>query len=190
MGNLQNRSAVFCRSEEINREKMPCISLNAEHVQWTKISGIYWVQCSEINDVGESLNQQLALHSEMMWRHWKLNMEWHLKEMLTSLQFFWSKIELIFQNVGVGKLRPNILIMGFMSRWNNPEVKQDLVQEYFHVVQWVPVKSIYRTCYRQVEYFHVVQWVPDKSIYRTCHRQVEYFHVVQWVPVKEYVIDK
>ncbi|XP_061172225.1 solute carrier family 12 member 2-like [Saccostrea echinata] len=40
----------------------------------------------------------------------------------------------IMQNVGIGKLRPNILMMGFMSRWNDPDVDQYLVEEYVNVV--------------------------------------------------------
>lgn len=30
--------------------------------------------------------------------------------------------------------------MGFMSRWNDPEVNKDEVDEYVHVVQWVATR--------------------------------------------------
>ncbi|XP_062588171.1 solute carrier family 12 member 3-like [Saccostrea cucullata] len=40
----------------------------------------------------------------------------------------------VSNNVGIGKLRPNILMMGFMSRWNDPDVDQCEVEEYVNIV--------------------------------------------------------
>ena len=38
-----------------------------------------------------------------------------------------------FQNCGVGKFKPNILVMGFKSNWENDN--PDLIYQYFMTVQ-------------------------------------------------------
>ena len=39
----------------------------------------------------------------------------------------------LFQNVGIGKLRPNILLMGFKSTWMTDDPIQ--IDRYFNVIQ-------------------------------------------------------
>ncbi|XP_056022591.1 solute carrier family 12 member 3-like isoform X2 [Ostrea edulis] len=66
--------------------------------------------------------------------HWLHNRRVKGFYSVTTAENFRTGAQSLMQNVGVGKLKPNILLMGFMSRWNNPEVNQALVEEYFHVV--------------------------------------------------------
>lgn len=40
-----------------------------------------------------------------------------------------------FQNVGVGKFRPNLLLMGFKSNWSTDDPEN--IHEYFCVIQSV-----------------------------------------------------
>lgn len=52
--------------------------------------------------------------------------------MLLDVEFD-NSASLIWQNVGVGKFRPNLLILGFKSNWqtDNPEN----VQQYLGIIQ-------------------------------------------------------
>ncbi|XP_022331098.2 solute carrier family 12 member 2-like isoform X2 [Crassostrea virginica] len=51
---------------------------------------------------------------------------------VTTAPDFRCGVQNLMQNVGVGKLKPNILIMGFMSCWNDTSPTE--VEKYFHVV--------------------------------------------------------
>uniref|UniRef100_A0A8W8HNT7 Solute carrier family 12 member 2 n=1 Tax=Magallana gigas TaxID=29159 RepID=A0A8W8HNT7_MAGGI len=66
--------------------------------------------------------------------HWLHNRRVKAFYSVTTAPDFRCGVQNLLQNVGIGKLRPNILIMGFMSRWNDPEVNKNEVDEYVHVV--------------------------------------------------------
>ena len=47
----------------------------------------------------------------------------------------WTLFILVFQNVGVGKFRPNLLLMGFKCNWTTDTPEH--VHQYFSLIQSV-----------------------------------------------------
>lgn len=58
----------------------------------------------------------------------------YFKIILHCLYLLCNILLIYFQNTGVGKLRPNVVMMGFMSGWRTKE-DQGVVEEYFNVFQ-------------------------------------------------------
>ena len=48
---------------------------------------------------------------------------------------FAAGVRSLAQNVGIGKLRPNVVLMGFKSDWSDCEVIE--VSEYFEAIQYL-----------------------------------------------------
>ncbi|XP_071170441.1 solute carrier family 12 member 2-like isoform X2 [Mytilus edulis] len=71
------------------------------------------------------------------YKSWEVN-RWLNKKKIrafysaTSAENFRTGVQALMLNTGVGKLRPNVVMMGFMSGWRTKE-DQSLVEEYFNV---------------------------------------------------------